>query len=239
MTYALVLILAMYLLSKMFSKLGVGLDQRVWGMAFLYTLLGSSLRVSVDSGLLPYTYLTVTPGIYFLVFSYWLPIFLISFHLERIKKLSSYHRPAYVFAILPLLVVFYFLGVPEKIQAPMAIISMSLATSMGIYLIFKNLDRADLLIIFGHMLDAYSTFIGMDFLGYGFEQHFLPRKLITASGTAFVMVPVKLIVLLPILYLIKRSSEEEKYLSEMIRVVIFILGFGPGSRDTLRISMGV
>ncbi|MDG6224640.1 MAG: DUF63 family protein [Candidatus Thermoplasmatota archaeon] len=96
-------------------------------------------------------------------------------------------------------------------------------------------------IVVGHMLDASATFIGVDYLGY-VEKHRLPAILMEATGTALVMFPLKLVFLLPALYLIDVSMEEDarsnRYLITLVKLAILVLGFGPGMRDLIRLMLG-
>jgi uncharacterized membrane protein len=135
-----------------------------------------------------------------------------------------------------------FLQYPIRILYP---IGPALAFTLIIYylsgffkktLIFRQKENAA--IIFAHMLDGFATFIGINYYNFN-EEHILPERLIELAGTALVMIPMKIVVILPILYLIEKWHEEEKDSSKVIlqyyilKYVIFFLGFGPGIRDAL------
>jgi uncharacterized membrane protein len=100
----------------------------------------------------------------------------------------------------------------------------------------------NVLIVSGHMLDASATWVGVDFYGYS-EKHRLPSLLIENTGTAFVMYPLKLAFLLPAIYYIDSALGEDRgkdrHLLALIKLAILVLGFGPGIRDILRLSLGV
>jgi len=100
----------------------------------------------------------------------------------------------------------------------------------------------NMLIVAGHMLDASATFIGIDREGY-LEKHRLPDLLIESTGTASVMFPLKLAFLLPALYYLDRYQEEDAsgnmHLMALVRLTILVLGIGPGTRDVIRMTLGV
>lgn len=106
--------------------------------------------------------------------------------------------------------------------------------------IFTN--PINLLIIFGQMFDAVATFVGVDFYGYA-EKHPIPDFFFQTFGTSAVFIPIKLVLACVIVYLIDISFKEElgKYpiLKGLIKIVIIVLGLAPGTRDMLRMMMGV
>lgn len=87
-----------------------------------------------------------------------------------------------------------------------------------------------------HMLDASATYTAMTFFGY-LEQHPLPRFLIQLSGPA-AMFPLKLAVMVPVLYLIDKYTEPGEFRT-FLKIVILILGLAPGLRDMIRLMAGV
>jgi len=106
----------------------------------------------------------------------------------------------------------------------------------------------NLSVIFAQLMDATATSIGIDRFSY-IEKHWLPRILITQAEklglsypATFVMLPIKLILVLVLLYFIDMlSRESESYTdpARLLKLVIFMIGLGPGIRDTLRIAMGI
>ncbi len=100
----------------------------------------------------------------------------------------------------------------------------------------------NIMILGGHMLDASATYIGIDHYGY-VEKHKLPTILIEYSGTAAVMYPLKLLFIIPALYLMDVVMEGETrrdiHMMALVKLTILILGFAPGSRDLLRLMLGV
>jgi uncharacterized membrane protein len=93
------------------------------------------------------------------------------------------------------------------------------------------------MIIYAHMLDASSTFIGVDWFDY-YEKHVVPTFFINLVGTAAIMFPLKLLVLLPVLYMIDRSMHEPS-MRNLTRLALITLGLAPAVRNTLRLALGV
>ena len=88
-----------------------------------------------------------------------------------------------------------------------------------------------------HIFDATSTFVAMDFFGY-YEQHVLPTFMINLTGSAIIMYPLKIIIILGILYIIDKEVDDCTS-NHMLKLAIFILGLAPGIRNfaTLILSL--
>jgi uncharacterized membrane protein len=136
-------------------------------------------------------------------------------------------------ALVPLLAV----GVTALV-AGVAYVLTKRCSWMAIY--WKS--PTNLAIMFAHLLDASATFTALQWFTYG-EKHVLPNFLITLTGTPAVMFPLKAIVIALVLYVldveIKKDLEKSALLGTLIRIAILVLGLAPGTRDLLRLAMGV
>ena len=83
------------------------------------------------------------------------------------------------------------------------------------------------------MIDAVTTFVSMNYFGYG-EQHVVPNIIISATGTPFSFVLVKLAVVILGLNIIDKYSEDEES-RNLFKFAIALLGMGPGLRSLLRL----
>ncbi|MFQ5888095.1 MAG: DUF63 family protein, partial [Candidatus Hydrothermarchaeales archaeon] len=103
--------------------------------------------------------------------------------------------------------------------------------------------KENIVIIFSHILDGSATFVGINLFHFT-EEHILPEFLINmAGGNAIIMIPLKIVVILLALYIIEEWYQEEIETGEdmettenyykMFKFIFFILGAGPGLRDTL------
>ncbi|TKY91702.1 MAG: DUF63 family protein [Candidatus Methanomarinus sp.] len=107
------------------------------------------------------------------------------------------------------------------------------------YTLFNN--QVNITILWAHLLDASSTFIGVDFMDYH-EKHVVPTLLIDLAGTASIMIPLKIIIFIPVIYILdtqfEKDDESEK-LKDLVKLVIIILGLAPATRNTLSMVFGV
>ena len=137
--------------------------------------------------------------------------------------------------------------------AGLLVIMISIIVTFCTYIVPKVLENKqkliaiftnpiNLLIIFGQVFDATATFVGVDFYGYS-EKHPIPDYFFQTFGTSAVFIPIKLILACMMVYLIDISFKEElsKYprLRGLIKIAIIVLGLAPGTRDMLRMMMGV
>jgi uncharacterized membrane protein len=100
----------------------------------------------------------------------------------------------------------------------------------------------NMILIFAHMFDAAATYSAIENFGY-LEKHVLPGYLIEVTGTPLVMFPLKIIVILVIIYLIDveigKDLRRDRILLALVRIAVMVLGMAPGTRDVMRLAMGV
>ncbi len=255
-TYAIVLGICLFGVLKLLVKLKVEIDTRFIIAVTPYILAGSSLRVLEDSSLFlpPLQYLFVTPVTYFVVFAVTISVLSISIVLERKRKIKDYHRffcAAGIAWTLVNIAVLLAAGEVKHLDYAAAILTLGILTTGAVFLVSRQFnitlltDRINISILFAHLLDASSTYVGMDWLGY-YEKHVVPTFFIDFAGNysdhpALVMFPLKLLVFIPVFYLLDRGMEDEKdrKLIPLMKLVILVLGLSPAVRNTLRIMMGV
>ncbi len=114
---------------------------------------------------------------------------------------------------------------------------------MNRYPVMKIYENpVNVFIIFGQMFDAAATFVGVDFYGYS-EKHPIPDFFFQTFGTSAVFLPIKLALGLAIVYVIDISFSDDlksyPNLKGLIKIIVIVLGLGPGTRDVLRLVMGV
>jgi len=101
---------------------------------------------------------------------------------------------------------------------------------------------SDIMMIFAQYLDGTATFFGIQFFSYS-EKHVLPGFMMSNTGSAWVMFMLKTIVIILILYLIegpyRTELEKHPVLLNILKLAVIVLGLATGTRDCLRISMGV
>lgn len=243
-TWAVVLGLAVLGLVKLFRRCHLAIDERLIYATLPYILAGSSLRVIEDAELLdpPWSYLLITPLIFFLVFLITAGSLILTRSLLGDQFHKSYAAIGFALTLFNL-VLLSGVGL-ENGWVIGAVFLLGSALAGGLLLARQAIpslsfldDRFNLMIVYAHMLDASSTYLGVDWFGY-YEKHVVPTFLIDLAGTAAVMYPLKLIVLLPALYVIDKSIEDRP-LRNLTKLALITLGLAPAVRNTLRLALGV
>jgi len=256
LTYALVLILAVFLVYRWLKRSGVVIDRELIVATLPYVVLGGLLRVVEDADIVPGWphYLLITPLIYFLLFVYTVAWLFISRRCECAGLVEQYRRVyagagiiscAAVFAILVAHGLLYSrvdLLVPFLILAVGTGTTVWLAGALRFLMKWKFVaDPLYLALIFGHLLDAAATSVGIDLHELAYvEQHVVGTALIEATGTAFSMFLLKVVVLVPAVGILQYARDEEGAdLWHLIVLAMIVVGLAPGVRDMVRMMIYV
>jgi len=243
---AILLFVLWFLLRYIFSR--IKLDRDFIKAISPYVLIGIFIRLLVDVNLFNANRLwNVTPGVYVLTIILGLISVGLGMYVSRYSRIPYWYIP-FGIGILILLPITYelfsHLVNPERILYPLTLSSaiLFLVYITSKYFKIKIFQRKDnLAIIFSHLLDGCATFIAYNYYGF-YEEHLLPIYLISLAGNnAIIMVPVKLALILLVIYLIEKwyleEKEKDELLYRVIKFTIFILGVGPGLRDVLLPSL--
>lgn len=142
---------------------------------------------------------------------------------------------------------------PAAIFASSSIFRSLAAGGLGTHVdLLHYANPVNLLMIFGQMIDALMTSLGLDLYNYE-EKHVLPRALIEAMDgldlpspmgdfpTALVMVPLKLLVVLLIVVAVDAAKDPgmkgRENLVGLVKLAIIMVGMSPGVRDAVRLAM--
>jgi uncharacterized membrane protein len=248
-TWAIVLGLAIIGLLKLLGRLNILMDEWLLLSTLPYVLAGSSLRVIEDANLVasPWRYLLITPLIFFLVFLITVAFLIITRKIWGEKFHAKYAAFGVIWTCCNLAVLST-VGL-QNAWVIAAVLLLGTALAGGVLFCGQHLpalslpalkfldERFNQMIIYAHMLDASSTYIGVDWFSY-YEKHVVPTFFINLVGTAAIMFPLKLLVLLPVLYLIDKSMQEPS-LRNLTRLALITLGLAPAVRNTLRLALGV
>ncbi len=256
-TYALIALVSLYIIHKELKKRAILIDSNFVKTALVFVLFGSTMRVVTDSidnhsfvaatplhefvlssGIYNYGFFTVTPGIYVIVAL----LFLASIFLSHALK-----KPEYGFFAGILLFLFHFILVLPVLKHLVLIVPIIILALIPAY-IARNYFQKDArkglygLMVMGQALDGAATWISIDFgtvltgISY-FEQHVVSTFIGELIGTYITFYIVKCL----LAFVIARMLSKEK-LSEndhnLIALVIVIIGFAPGIRNTLRFIGG-
>lgn len=257
LTYAAVLILAIYILYRWLSASQlVRVDSRFVLATLPFVVLGGLLRVVEDTGLITsgWHVLLVTPLIYFVLFFFTVTALVVSAQAQKagmVRDYATYYAGTGVVACILAAALLIWFGMTETVIDPvvfLVIMGLAIATSAAVYAVMRYLlgwsyaaDPLYLALIFGQMLDASATSYGIDLhpLDY-MEVHVVGSNLIELTGTAFVMFPLKLAVLFPGIWLLQTYREEAPpALWHLILLAMITVGLAPGIRDMVRMILYV
>ncbi|MCK4735118.1 MAG: DUF63 family protein [Methanophagales archaeon] len=242
--FALFVLLA---LLKILKKIGIEIDEKFIAAVVPYILVGATMRVIEDAELIvpPLSYLLITPLIYFLVFVCGVFVLLISIKTSK----TNYN---YIFGAVGLIWFFANLSIllwTEELISPWVILAVSgiSAVIVGvIYLIAAKFDvhfltdKLNISVLAAHLLDATSTYIGIDILGDYIGKHVIENLIVKYTGSAVGMYLLKLGILIPVLYLMDTQfHEEEKELKNIVLLALITIGLAPAVRNTLRMAFGI
>jgi len=238
-TYGILLCAFAYLIYKFLIKVNIKIDKYFF-LAFLpFIIYGGWARALRDHNLGIYSgIIWCSPLIYFIIFFIAFASLMFAVLVERKMRIGYYKIVACIGAMLCI----YNLSI-TTISNPIALlyvasIAGTLGAAMFTFSRFGLLSKINAAIISAHLFDASSTFTALSFFGY-YEQHVLPRALISIAGP-WVMFPLKFVVILAVLlYLDKYSKENagsENFVN-FIKFVTLILGLALGVRDCLTMTM--
>ncbi len=263
--YGIILAAAVYLVFRLLKRMSIRIDRHFLYAILPFVLWGASTRVLHDAayagvltGALGAFYslpVFPTPGSYFITFTLALVVLVGSLLIQKFAKLPYWKC---MLAAGIALDIINFILLPRFYPIPMLMILGITGLWTALFLLlYKFSEKADFkkfgqlkilkhikqiftldnsCILSAHMLDASATFVALAFFGYA-EQHPLPRTLIALSNPAAMFV-LKLVVLIPVLYIIDHYSEKGEF-RNFLKIVILILGLAPGLRDAIRLMVGV
>ena len=263
LTYALFLVLAVYLLyrwmsrSTWLSNIGFKIDASFILATLPYVVLGGVLRVIQDAGMITgdLQFLIVTPPIYFVLFFFTIGMIFLALYLQvqgLIKNFLTFYALAGCMAVLVVVLILAAWGINHThidlfvlwIIPLMAITATALVWAFMRYVLRWHYvtDPLYLTLIFGQLLDASATSYGIDMhptIQY-IEQHVVGSGLINLTGTAFVMFPLKLVVLFPAIYIMQLYRKEANpAFWHLVLLAMIVVGLAPGIRDMTRMVLYV
>tara|TARA_Y100000034_G_scaffold67949_1_gene81981 strand:- start:2188 stop:2946 length:759 start_codon:yes stop_codon:yes gene_type:complete len=226
LVYAILAFMGIVLIYKLLDRQKVEINAKLAISLIPYILLGALIRAYVDHNLIPKNLLTASPGIYLSIAA----VFVAGLLLRRVILVG----------IAGLIITLILFGIPSIMNAwyLLAITLVTLATIGISIFIAKKLNqkwfnqKLTLLAYSGQLFDALNTSFILQLFG-GFEKHVIPRAVIRSVGTPFAFIPLKLIVVIPILYLLSKSKEDK--FARLILVSAFVLGFAQGIRNLTNI----
>jgi len=263
LTYALILVLGVYLLyrwmsqSTWLSDIGLKIDASFILATIPYVVLGGVLRVIQDTGMITgdLQFLIVTPPIYFVLFFFTIGMIFLARYLQMqglIKNFLSFYALAGCMAVLVIVLILAAWGINHThidLFILCIIPLMAITATVLVWAFMRHVlkwhyvtDPLYLMLIFGQLLDASATSYGIDMhptVQY-IEQHVVGSGLINITGTAFVMFPLKLVVLFPAIYIMQLYRKEaNSAFWHLVLLAMIVVGLAPGIRDMTRMVLYV
>ncbi|MFA6331520.1 MAG: DUF63 family protein [Methanoregula sp.] len=263
LTYAIILVACVYLLyrwlttSTWLADIGFKIDATFILATLPYVVLGGLMRVIEDTGMITgdFKFLLITPLIYFVLFFYTVAILFLSRYLT-LRGLTNNFLTFYFWAGTMTVVVAALVlvawstthhGVDLSVLS--AILLMGAVATTLVWAFMRYVCRWEyvrdplyITLLFGQLLDASATSFGIELhptLQY-VEQHVVGSGLINLTGTAFVMYPLKLVVLFPAIYIMELYRKEANTAFwHLVLLAMIVVGFAPGIRDMVRMVLYV
>ena len=256
-TYALILIVALYLIYYWFKRSNIAIDGPFVLATLPYVILGGVLRVVQDTHMITsdLQFILVTPPIYILLFFYAVIILFLSKYLQEqgfCKNYLKLYGGAGLFTSFCVVLLLASWGMTHTridlfvlaIIPLMALVASALVFAFMRYALKWEYvcDPLYITLIFGQLLDASATSYGIDLhpsVKY-IEQHVVGSFLIDWTGTAFVMFPLKLLVLFPAIYIMELYRKEANpAFWHLVLLAMITVGLAPGIRDMTRMVLYV
>ena len=254
--FAATALVAAYFLHRILTKkLKLAVDGDFYFAIIPFLLFAGVFRVLEDAKVLPREIIVggisffpfITPGIYFVVFLLAVFSFVLSYYYSRKSGKSMFKSMGMSGAVLSIIAFSVlisrwsfpnlFLGVGIVFLAMLSAYMFRLADR----LVFKSHpSKIELCTVFGQCLDGAATFGGIAFAGYG-EQHVVGNFIIDSFGPlAFFL--VKAAFAFAVIWIARREftkSKKDQEAKTYLLLLITTFGLAPGTRDLLRIVMGV
>lgn len=260
LVYGLILIAAVFGTYKLLEKMKIKIDRKLFYAVIPFILFGGSaraLRDHVEISTIFQGMLFCSPIIYFVVFAIALGSLLLGMAAQRMHEkyifrhakkrsfLCKFKIEYWKTMVSIGLVILAYSMVNIQIANWVAVAMIGglfifwVAVFFGFSSFYPKFSRMNAGILSSHLLDASSTFVALTFFGYR-EQHVLPSFLIDLAGGAaagaWIMFPLKIIVVGGVLFALDKYGEGVQF-KNFLKLVILILGLALGTRDFLTVGM--
>lgn len=251
-TYVIILFAGVFGITKLLNKLKIKIDEDFVIATIPFIFMGSVFRVIEDADLLkpPVKYFFITPLIFFVIFAICFGTLLVARYLEKQEKIENYiHAYATTGLILSLagvIILIYHISSSWNLN----ILVYALVPAVALTEIVKRISpvigmtylrsRIYSFAIFSFLLDSFTTYIGVDLMGYT-NKHPFSSFLTSFVGTGAVLIPLSLVLSILIILMLEKDSTKEKDTDEkyMLTLTLIVLGFSMGARNLLAMVFGV
>ena len=216
----------------------------------------------------PFVYWFISPLIYFQIAAYALFFLFLGYYLEKKYKRPKVTVNSVLFSggLLCLLPSLFLIGIwllgyrwnettGVRFDVFLIVVGLIVLIVGLVYLIARRFSSNEKIAVYrnplnlsmlvGHLLDGLTSYISIsDPFGMGLsyaEKHPASNMLLNIWGPLFPIVKFVLIIVVIYVFDVLYKSELKNYqrLVNLLKIGILILGFSPGLRDLLRVTMGV
>ena len=251
-TYVIILFIGVFAITKLLNKLRIKIDEEFVIATIPFIFMGSVYRVIEDADILkpPVKYFFITPLIFFVIFAICFGTLVVARYLEKRKKIKNYIRAYAITGLILSLAGVVILIFHTSSNWNPGILVYALVPAIALTEIVKKLSpvigmtylrsRMYSFAIFSFLLDSFTTYIGVDLLGYT-NKHPFSSFLTSIVGTGAVLIPLSLILAILIILMLEKDSTKEKDTDEkyMLTLTLIVLGFSMGARNLLAMVSGV
>ena len=236
--YTLILLVFVLAIIRMFRKIEIDPISIMFPL-IPFIFLGSSTRALVDNGIFPKTVFLITPGLYILIGLVTIAALCFSVFLYNRKDID-YRITLFLIGLVLIIPNLIFIphinAVPIFYVLAIWIFTTLIFFALSYFITFFK-DKVNLAILSAHLFDASSTFVAVEFFNYT-EQHVLANALYQQFHTSLTMFPMKIIVIVAVLWIIDQYFDDET-IKSLLKLTVFVLGLAPGLRNILTLATGV
>ena len=256
--YTLILVIFILAIIKMFRKIEID-PISIFYSIIPFIFLGSSTRALVDNGIYPKTIFLITPGLYILVGMITIFSFLFSIYLFNKKGIDYRYTLLSLGILFSIPNIFFFSNVNFTAIAYVIltwIIVSIIFLAMAFFVLYikniivenngeKNISntlekikkyKINFSILLAHLFDASTTYVAVEYYNY-YEQHVLPNAINQLFDTYLTLFPMKIIVIVAVLYIIDQYFDD-LMIKNLLKLTVFVLGLAPGLRNILTLAIG-
>ena len=257
--YTLILVIFILAIIKMFRKIEID-PISIFYSIIPFIFLGSSTRALVDNGIYPKTIFLITPGLYILVGMITIFSFLFSIYLFNKKGIDYRYTLLFLGILFSIPNIIFFSNVNFTAIAYVIltwiIVSIIFLAMVFFVLYIKNIIvenngeknisntlekikkyKINFSILLAHLFDASTTYVAVEYYNY-YEQHVLPNAINQLFDTYLTLFPMKIIVIVAVLYIIDQYFDD-LMIKNLLKLTVFVLGLAPGLRNILTLATGV
>lgn len=227
LVYALIAIVCLLLIIKIFIKSKMKFDMRFYLSLIPYALLGAALRSLVDSGGIDDYWFFITPTIFFIIALIYFVTVSIEylFKKEDIKFIVSTTVGFILLVPAMILIVINFETYDPLYKTVLLCIPLCAIFTL---LFYKLLSKESIIALNSHVFDVVTTYVGVKWFGR-FEEHYFGGKAIDLFGPEILFV-LKFGIVIPLLLYL----DHEKFHPASRAVLVgsmLTLGLATGFRD--------